>query len=288
MNSSGYYVAAIAKLFRDGRSLSPDLSAVPHKPNLPPVAPVALIFSPHPDDECIVGGLPLRLLRESKMRVINVAVTLGSNPKRKAGRLWELTRACEFLGFNLELAVPGGLEEINPLARVQKTKVWNKSVQVIAAILNQHQPRVIFFPHEADHHPVHVGTHWLVMDALKTLPKKFKCALVETEFWGQMASPNLLVESSVQDVSDLVSALSLHAGEVRRNPYHLRLPAWMLDNVRRGAELTGKPGDAAPDFVFATIYRKRMWKNRRVTESLGGSRKISASEVPGKLFRQIA
>jgi len=27
------------------------------------------------------------------------------------------------------------------------------------------------------------------------------------------------------------------AGEVRRNPYHARLPAWMMDNVRRGAEL---------------------------------------------------
>ncbi len=42
-------------------------------------APIALIMSPHPDDECIMGGLPLRLMREAGFRIINVAVTLGSN-----------------------------------------------------------------------------------------------------------------------------------------------------------------------------------------------------------------
>jgi hypothetical protein len=28
------------------------------------VAGTALIFAPHPDDECVIGGLPLRLKRE--------------------------------------------------------------------------------------------------------------------------------------------------------------------------------------------------------------------------------
>ncbi|HXJ73363.1 MAG TPA: PIG-L family deacetylase, partial [Candidatus Dormibacteraeota bacterium] len=46
----------------------------------------ALIFSPHPDDEVIIGGLPLRLLRERGWAVFNVAVTLGSNPARQAAR----------------------------------------------------------------------------------------------------------------------------------------------------------------------------------------------------------
>jgi len=44
-----------------------------------------------------------------------------------------------------------------------------------------------------------------------------------------MANPNLLVESSVPDVADLIAALACHVGEVRRNPYHARLPAWMMD-----------------------------------------------------------
>ena len=54
-----------------------------------------------------------------------------------------------------------------------------------------------------------------------------------------------MVESSAADVADLMAALSLHVGEVARNPYHLRLPAWMIDNVRRGAELVGGQGGAA-------------------------------------------
>jgi hypothetical protein len=48
-------------------------------------------------------------------------------------------------------------------------------------------------------------------------------------------------------------------GEVSRNPYHVRLPAWMQDNVRRGGELVGGQGAPAPDFPFAALYRFRSW-----------------------------
>ena len=64
--------------------------------------------------------------------------------------------------------------------------------------------------------------------------------LVETEYWGQMHAPNLMVESSEADLADLLAALSHHIGEVRRNPFHLRMPAWMQDNVRLGAEVVGR------------------------------------------------
>src|SRR5208282_1683418 len=67
-------------------------------------APRVLIFSPHPDDECIIGGLALRLLREAKWNVLNVAVTLGSRRERKVARLHELKMACDFLGFDLASA----------------------------------------------------------------------------------------------------------------------------------------------------------------------------------------
>ena len=74
-----------------------------------------------------------------------------------------------------------------------------------------------------------------------------------------MATPNLMVESSAQDLGDMMAALSFHVGEVQRNPYHLLVPAWMQDNVRRGGELVGGQGGAAPDFPFATLYRLRRW-----------------------------
>ena len=46
-----------------------------------------------------------------------------------------------------------------------------------------------------------------------------------------------------------------------RNPYHLLVPAWMQDNVRRGGELVGGQGGAAPDFTFCTLYRLRRWRD---------------------------
>jgi hypothetical protein len=140
-------------------------------------------------------------------------------------------------------------------------------------------------PHAGDAHPAHAGTHLLVLDALKTLPAAFRCQVVETEFWGQMADPNLLVESSVTDVADLIAALACHVGEVRRNPYHARLPAWLMDNVRRGAERVGTPGGAAPDFAFATLYRLRRWSGGRLTPALKGGKFLGSTENPAGLFR---
>jgi LmbE family N-acetylglucosaminyl deacetylase len=284
MNPYHKFVYSFARLFTEGKSL-PLGGIPPHRQSTPPSnASVALIFSPHPDDECIVGGLALRLLREAGMRVINVAVTQGSNPERQKARWQELKNACEWLGFELEQTAPNGLEKINPKTRTDDPKHWSDAVKIIAASLTRHQPSVIFFPHELDWNSTHIGTHFLVMDALKTLPQNFQIMLVETEFWGQMPSPNLLVESSVDDVADLTAALSFHVGEVRRNPYHLRLPAWLQDNVRRGAELIGGQGGAAPDFTFATLYRLRQWKNGRVKNIYDGGKQISATENPNDIF----
>ena len=287
MNPYHQFVSSFARLFAEGKSLP--LGGIPPRQQSapPPNAPVALIFSPHPDDECIIGGFALRLLRESKMRVINVAVTLGSKPERQKSRGQELKNACDWLGFELEQTAQNGLEKINPKTRTDDPNHWSDAVKIIAASLAKNQPRVIFFPHELDWNSAHIGTHFLVMDVLKTLPSNFQTMLVETEFWGQMPSPNLLVESSVNDVADLIAALSFHIGEVQRNPYHLRLPAWLQDNVRRGAELGGGQGGAAPDFTFATLYRLRQWKNGRVENIYSGGKQISATENPDNIFNLI-
>jgi LmbE family N-acetylglucosaminyl deacetylase len=219
-----------------------------------------LLFSAHPDDECIVGGLPLRLGREADLAVTNIAVTLGSNRERRAGRWDELRNACGFLGWGVQRAAPGGLEKISPKGREEDPANWANAVMVIRDLLARCQPRVVFIPHLADWNGTHIGVHQLVMEALAGLPPAFECILVETEFWAAMDTPNLMVESSPADVADLVAAVSLHVGEVRRNPYHLTLPAWMQDNVRRGGEIVGGQGGAAPDFTFCTLYRVRHWK----------------------------
>jgi hypothetical protein len=108
--------------------------------------------------------------------------------------------------------------------------------------------------------------------------------VVETEFWGAMATPNLMVESSSLDLGDLVAATSFHVEEVKRNPYHLLLPAWMQDNVRRGGELVGGQGAAAPDFKFATIYRLRAWENGQPVRFYEGGRQLSRSACARDVF----
>lgn len=284
MNPYHNFAFSFARLVADGKSLP--LGGIPPraKPHLPSDAPVALIFSPHPDDECLIGGFALRLMRETGMQVVNVAVTQGSNKERQEPRLRELKNACDWLGFGLEQTAPAGLEQVNLRTRTEDPDRWRRAVKIVANILVRRQPRAIFFPHETDWNSTHIGTHFLVMDALKAMPSDFECLAIETEYWEQMMSPNLMVESSVDDVADLLAALSFHIGEVRRNPYHLRMPAWLQDNVRRGAEVIGGQGGAAPDFVFATLYRLRRWKNSRIETVYAGGKQISASDNSGALF----
>jgi N-acetylglucosamine malate deacetylase 1 len=288
MNPYHKFVSSFAQLFTAGKSLPFGSAAANRKPSQPSNAPVAVIFSPHPDDECIIGGFALRLMREAGFRIVNVAVTLGSNKERQQPRLHELKNACDYLGFELEQTAPNGLEKITLKTRANEPEHWDKAVKVIAASLAKIKPRAIFSPHEFDWNGTHIGTHFLAMDALKTMPAGFQTLLVETEFWGQMSSPNLMVESSVDDVADLLAALSFHVGEVQRNPYHLRMPAWLQDNVRRGAELVGGQGGVAPDFMFATLYRVRQWKGGHVESSYASGRQISATQNPGDIVNLIS
>lgn len=254
------------------------------RPQLAPDAPKALFFAPHPDDETIVGAMALRIFREARMKLINVAVTQGSKRERQAERLVELQNACNFLGYGVQTTGPNGLQKVNPRTRQSEPQLWAGMVRVIADILLQHQPRVILFPHERDWNGTHIGVHHLVMDALGQTPADFACYLVETEFWGAMDDPNLLVEVSEQDVADLITATTFHVGEIKRNPYHLLLPAWLMDNVRRGAELVGGQGGAAPDFTFAALYRLRKWSHQRVEKVLPGGKFLSQADNPAQLF----
>ena len=139
-------------------------------------------------------------------------------------------------------------------------------------------------PHDNDWHPAHIGTHFLVNDALAGLPRNFACHVIETEFWGAMATPNLMVESCPDDVADLAAALSFHVGEVARNPYHLRLPAWMIDNVRRGSELVQGKGETAPEMTFATLYRLRRWTDGGLQDVLSAGKVLLAADDPSHLF----
>ena len=276
MNPYHRYVSELARLVREGRGFPLGGFLRATRPALPPDAPRALIFSPHPDDECIIGGLALRLMREASLRVINVAVTQGSNKARQADRLDELKAACDYLGFDLIETAPGGLENINVKTRTGDAAQWRASVEILAAIIADQRPQIVFFPHDTDWNSTHIGTHYLITDALARQASNFSCLVAETEFWGAMATPNLMVESSVDDLAQMMTALSFHVGEVQRNPYHLLVPPWMQDNVRRGGELVGGQGGTAPDFIFCTLYRLRRWSGGQLQTTYAGGRSLPA------------
>jgi len=241
-----------------------DLLRAPAKPalalekSLIPQAPGhCLIFAPHPDDECIVGALPLRLKQEAGWQVTNVAVTLGSNTGRRQARWAELEAACAVLGFgNIRLA-DDGFEEVKTTTAAERPALWAAQVQAVAALLADKKPALILLPHAGDGIGTHMGTHKLVTEAVAAAG--ITTLLAETEFWATMAAPNCLVETSTVDTARLVQALSRHVGEVERNPYHLRLPAFLADSVRRGGELLTGAGSTPPRYAFATLYRLTPW-----------------------------
>ena len=94
-----------------------------------------LIFSPHPDDECITGLLPLRLMREAGMQIINIPVTFGSVAERQAGRSEELENACAYLGWDIHR---------------ERENFQSLEVNDVLSILQKFEPEIIIMPHSKD------------------------------------------------------------------------------------------------------------------------------------------
>ena len=242
-------------------SAAPAITAGPDK---------MLLFAPHPDDEGIIGALPLRLRQEENVEIISVGVTLGSNKDRQPGRKAELIKACETLGF--ELLIPGnqdtGLEAVNPANRNNEPAQWAEKVTLIKELIKEHKPKYILIPHDNDFNSSHIGTHFLVIDALKELSKEdasYKTIVFESEFWGIMETPNLLIGITAADEARLIYSVSAHTGEVERNPYHIKHPCRMHDNVLRASEVVGGQGGAGAAIDFGMIYRASIFANGTLT-----------------------
>lgn len=266
------FVKAMEALVRNAKA-SPALEAAQlaeqwvaaHPKPLPaPNAPVCVIVSPHPDDECIGGGLPLRLMQESGWRVVSIVVTHGSNPARQLARADEFFSACSRIGFEPVLLSERGLLRVTPQAREAEPERWANDVRLLTTQLAALNPSLVLCPHALDGQVTHMGTHRLTLDALASLSASksgFTTTLAFTEYWSTMTEANLLVELTAQQVGDMISALACHVGEVSRNPFHVSVPAWLIDNVRRGGELVGTSGGKAPDYTFAAIYNVMQWRD---------------------------
>jgi LmbE family N-acetylglucosaminyl deacetylase len=241
--------------------------------------PCALIFSPHPDDECLTGALPLRLKHEQGWQIVNVSVTLGSDKTRRAARKTELAKACAVLGFDCILADEDGFDAVTKQTREENAPAWRKMVARLAQITAHYAPKAVFMPHAHDAHPAHIGLAQLGIDALASLPEEFICSVALTEYWHPLDQPNLMIGLSQTDAAQLLSALACHAGENARNPFDARFPAYLIDNVRRGSERVGGKGASVAPMDFAMLYRFGLWKNGKLLPSALGRIFVSDQDL---------
>ena len=239
--------------------------------------PRLVVFAPHPDDECM-NSLALRIMFECGFEVVDAAVTFGSNKARRAGRRAELKSACGFLGWKI---APLGFDRINPKTRKNEKEYWQDCAAKTAALIEKLKPAAIIAPHSGDWNKTHIGTSLLVSDALAKT--SWSGVRIEGELWQAMETPNLLVEVSPAVIAAEIGALSCHTKEVERNPYHLNLPAYYTDNVRRGAEIVGGQGGGAPSFQFGQIYRV-LKKAGASWKSAFESKIITADQSVAELF----
>lgn len=238
------YVAQIESLFlSQGGSVAGAATALADA--LPWVPKRVLIASPHPDDECLMAGAALRLKRESGAEVGVLPFSYGSNAPRREERKQELVDALGVLGFDLQdFRKDGRGEELGETG--------------IEEALDRIHPDLVICPHEEDAHPAHVRCSVHVRSALRRHVQKrgAPVLLLESEYWHPLREPNLKVALSTADVARMGEALLMHAGEVARNPYHLTLPAWLMDQERRGSELIHGLGGVPPEkCVFSQLYR---------------------------------
>ena len=155
------------------------------------------------------------LLRELKMNVVNVAVTLGSRVDRQVERWQELKNCCDYIGSGW-LPPPRG--DWRGLTRPRGTETRSGGPR-----RSRRSPS--FWRSTGLYHFL-PARRWLEQDAYwRPSPDRwgigllgFACQVVETEFWGAMDSPNLMVESSASDVADLVAALRCMWARSREMP----------------------------------------------------------------------
>jgi LmbE family N-acetylglucosaminyl deacetylase len=194
-----------------------------------------LIIAPHPDDECLMAGLALRAKEECGAEVAVLPYGFGSDPSRQEERKKEFKKAVQALGFKELVRDQSGL----------------------SGALLSFQPEAILIPNLKDSHPTHIRCSEEAWAAARAVVAQLKTALtvIESEYWGPMENPNLLIPLPSKTVKQMGIALLCHEGEVARNPYHLSLPAFLMDQQRRGSEKISGFGIKPAPSIFAQIYR---------------------------------
>ena len=203
-----------------------------------------LLVAPHPDDECLMAGFAIRAVEEWGTRVIVLPYSYGSKVDRRKERHGELMRAVASLGF----------EWIDPR---QDHSLGELSPGDLARALADCVPDAVLFPHSNDGHPTHIRCSRQVSEVvtLWANSSRKRVHLFESAYWQDLPDPNFMVDLTSDHVIRMGSALLEHRGEIERNPYHLSLPAHLIDSRRKGVERVSGMGSRAGSGLFAQLLR---------------------------------
>ncbi len=147
-----------------------------------------LVVPPHPDDECLMAGYALRMKEEWSAEVSVLCFSFGSKPERRNERKQELEASVNTLGFS-------SLQRMN-LEKISKSELLDAITLM--------KPHVVFTPHADDGHETHVETHRLVRECMSQYLNRHtdeKILWVQSEFWRDMKSPNILIPYSSAHVA---------------------------------------------------------------------------------------
>ena len=139
-----------------------------------------LVFAPHPDDAELGMGATIAELIRSGRQVAVVDMTDGEPTPFGSPE----TRRRETAAASAAL----GLKHRRQLSLVNRRITHDmKSRHLLAAVIREFRPRVLFLPYSPDAHPDHVAATRLIEDA------RFDAKLTQTDIPGQPHYPEKLI-----------------------------------------------------------------------------------------------
>jgi LmbE family N-acetylglucosaminyl deacetylase len=199
--------------------------------------PTVLHLSPHPDDEVVGAGATLIALRDTGHRVVNLAVTLGSDEHERPRRLREARTACQRAGFELVVHDPA-----------------RDLAAAVRGLTDECRADLVIAPSPHDGHPRHEAVGRAARDAVEAArgvdrpPRLWLWGL-----WADLPRPTLYHAFDDVLMRQAIHVLEAHAGELARNDYRALVRARATANRVLGAERVFGWGAPGRDQPFAEL-----------------------------------
>ncbi len=211
--------------------------------------PTVLHLSPHPDDEVVGAGATLIALRDTGHRVVNLAVTLGSDERERSRRRDEVETACQRAGFELVVHDPG-----------------RDLAAAVGALIAETGADLVVAPSPHDGHPRHEAVGRAARDAIEAArdagppPRLWLWGL-----WADLPRPTLYHAFGEVLMRQAIYVLEAHAGELARNDYRALVRARATANRVLGAERVfgwGAPGRDQPfaELLIEAVLAEDGWR----------------------------